>query len=55
MDEKPIIDLLTKIDKKMSLLVGEKIKEKESSIKDQVALLYKKGLSCGAKIHRGVL
>jgi hypothetical protein len=44
MSEDKIIVLLEKINKKLSILIGEKIRENKSSIKDQVSTLSKAGL-----------
>lgn len=44
MPEDKITTLLEKINNKLSILVGEKIKEKKASIKDQVCTLSKTGL-----------
>jgi len=38
-EQKKLIDILEKIDKKLGFLIGEKVKEKSVVIKDQVALL----------------
>ncbi len=51
MQDDKIVSLLERIDKKLSVLVGEKIKESKSSIKDQVSALFKAGLDYNEIAH----